>query len=394
MHKTTPEPGDQLQHIVNGFLVGAAAARIEPLGAGLINATYRVDSRRGSFVLQRINSRVFPAPERIMANLSRLQALAVAHPELGVRLPGLVMATDGRPFVRDSDNHCWRMMEYIHPSRTLHQLQNQRQAAEIGRVLGRFHRLGAELNLDELYTTLPGFHHTPTYLAALETALVEGPQVSSAYSSAAVNVADSWPRLIDETLAFIADRRPLVDVLEEALGQGQTRMRVIHGDPKIDNLLFARDSDRALCLIDLDTVQPGLIQHDIGDCLRSCCNRVGEAAGGRTQVRFDLALGEAILAAYAEQMRHLLNATEVASICSAVQVIPFELGLRFLTDHLQGDRYFRVAMHGDNLRKAVGQFALVADIERKAEAIQAIVRRNFGASEAPDQQSGQKPDWS
>lgn len=360
----TPRPP---QAIIACFLGRDLSTGISPLGAGLINATYRVDTERGSYVLQRINAKVFPAPERIMANLSQLQAQSAAHPELDIRLPRLLMAADGHPFVRDADNGLWRLMEYIHPSRTLSSVQNDAQAIEIGRTLGRFHRLGAKLNPDALKTTLPGFHHTPTCLAALDAAL---------------DGADSTSRRnrpmndeIGQALAFIATRRSLVHQLEDARRRGLTRIRVIHGDPKLDNLLFHQHSDQALCFIDLDTVQPGLIHYDIGDCLRSCCKSTGETA---TTVRFDTTICGNILGAYAEQVRHLLSPAEVELIYPAIRLIPFELGLRFLTDHLQGDRYFRVSARGENLQKARIQFALVAEIERHVDSIKSIVQSVFG----------------
>jgi Ser/Thr protein kinase RdoA (MazF antagonist) len=159
------------------------------------------------------------------------------------------------------------------------------------------------------------------------------------------------------------------------LARGDTRVRVIHGDPKVDNLLFDAAGERALCLIDLDTVQPGLLHHDIGDCLRSCCNRGGEA--GATTARFDLALCEALLAGYAAATAGLLGAAEIDLIAPAIRLIPLELGIRFLTDHLQGDRYFRVRHRGENLTKAHRQLALVADIERQAAAIEAAVQHAF-----------------
>jgi Ser/Thr protein kinase RdoA (MazF antagonist) len=352
-------PQAALRDIARRFLGDAAEPLVAaPLGAGLINHSYRLDTPAGAFVLQRINGAVFPAPERIMDNLSALAVAAGEHPELGVRLPALVRAGE-LAYVRDADSHLWRLMELIEPSRTLRALDNADQAAEVGRVLGRFHRLGALLDPAVLAVTLPGFHHTPSCLAALDAAL------ANATSTAEVQ----------DALAFIDARRGLVSVLDDALAHGVTRLRLIHGDPKLDNLLFDAAGERALCLIDLDTVQPGLLHHDLGDCLRSCCNRGGEA--GASSVRFDLGLGEALLAGYAETAAGLLTDAEVALIAPAIRLIPFELGMRFLTDHLQGDRYFRVRHRGENLTKARRQLALVADIERQRTAIDAAVRRAF-----------------
>ncbi len=364
--------------IARAFLgESAAPLTIAPLGQGLINHTYRVAGPRGALVLQRINASVFPAPERIMANLMRLQATAADHPRVGVRLPALVRAADGLPYVRDHGGGWWRLMECIEPSRTLSQLECPAQAAEVGRALGRFHRLGALLDPDALAVTLPGFHHTPSYLAALESASLEPAGLAPVGSGPAVAItADAE---ITQALGFIRARRTLVDVLEEALAQGRTRRRVIHGDPKLDNLLFDADGIHAIGLIDLDTVQPGLVHHDLGDCLRSCCNRGGEIGPDAAAARFDVDLCAALLAGYAQAAGDLLSAAEVALVAAAIRLIPLELGIRFLTDHLQGDCYFRVNHRGENLMKARRQLALVADIERQQTAIEAAVRHAFGS---------------
>ena len=168
----------------------------------------------------------------------------------------------------------------------------------------------------------------------------------------------------------------LATVLEDALAAGRIPLRVIHGDPKIDNILFHVTDGHALALIDLDTVQPGLIQHDLGDCLRSCCNRGGESAE-LGAVRFDLGICEQIVSAYAAETRGFLTAADLAVLYDSIRLMPFELGLRFLNDHLEGDRYFRVTHRGQNLHKAGIQFALLADIEAREQAIRAVIAQGF-----------------
>jgi Ser/Thr protein kinase RdoA (MazF antagonist) len=362
MSPTIADSDLDLLGIARLFLGADRALSVQRLGAGLINTTFLVQASDGSYVLQRINPLVFPAPERIMGNLIRLQTMVETRSRSGVRLPAIVQAIDGHPYVRDAAGDVWRLMEHVYPSRVLDAVQTPEQAAEIGRTLGQFHRLAAEIEQSSLSITLPGFHDTPGYLAALDAILADRGGAKAAPAG---------------MLGFIDDRRPLASIMDAALRQGDTKLRVVHGDPKIDNLLFAEDSDRALCLIDLDTVQPGLIHHDIGDCLRSCCNRRGEAAEAADSVCFDLDIAESILGAYAAQAGTLLSTAEVDLIVDAVRLIPFELGIRFLIDHLQGDRYFRVKHRGENLLKAQTQFALLADIEHKADDIQAIVAHNF-----------------
>jgi len=379
MPRTRPPVSQSLHDVARRFVGHDPTLGIERLGAGLINATYRVDSAQGSFVLQRINEAVFPAPEHIMSNLSRLHAMATARQELGVRLPTPRPAADGAAFVRACDGGIWRMMEYVSPSRTLSEVQNPVQASEIGRALGRFHRLGSHLDPVDMQVALPGLHHTPGYRAELDQTLaMTVHQVSAPGADARVT----------DALAFIETRTALVRVLEDAVRAGLTTTRVIHGDPKLDNLLFDQANDRVLCLIDLDTVQPGLLHHDIGDCLRSCCNRAGEATDGGIAIQFDLDVCRGILAAYGAETRGLLTTAEMDLIYPCIRLIPFELGIRFLTDHLRGNRYFRVTAAGDNLGKALGQFALVADIERKAKSIEAIVARCFPCERTTERSNG------
>ena len=363
MSDTPDRSPPDLRGIVAGFAHGADLGPIVPLGRGLINDTFAVTTAAGRYVLQRVNQRVFPNPEQIMDNLAVLAAHAVGR--VGLRVPALVPALDGRPFLRTPAGDLWRLMELIPDAVTLERLETTDQARQVGLALGRFHRLTRDLEPARLALTLPGFHRTPDYLARhLEIRAGTG----------------STPPddLVSDCMAFIDARVGLVQVLEDALSAGVIGLRVIHGDPKIDNILFHVLTGQAMALIDLDTVQPGLIQHDLGDCLRSGCNRQGESGAG-PQVHFDLGLCEAILSAYADETRDFLRSGELAVLYDSIRLMPFELGIRFLNDHLEGDRYFRVTHRGQNLHKAAVQFALVADIEAHAADIRALIAGAYGS---------------
>jgi len=360
----SPPMDDVALAVARRFLATDATVSVRPLGKGLINETFRVDAPAGTFVLQCINTHVFPDPSGIMANLGRLEALQGMALELGLRLPRLITADDGSMLLRDGRGKQWRLMEYIANSRALTRIDNPTQAREIGRVLGAFHRLTAALDPDQVAVTLAGFHDTPTYLDqlydALRTASNDDPAVAAA-------------------LDFIEARRRKISVLAEAHRHGLLPLRVTHGDPKIDNLLFAADTDQALCLIDLDTVQPGLVHHDIGDCLRSCCKRHADEDLGSAS--FDLTICRDILSGYAAASRGLLDAAEVALLYPAIHLLPLELAIRFLTDHLQGDVWFRIREPGQNLVKARVQLSLVADIEAKETALRRIISDCFRGTE-------------
>lgn len=356
---TTPTA---LHDLIAQFAIEPLSTPIAPWGRGLINDTYVFAAGGRRYVLQRLNDRVFPEPTRIMANLARLTAHPIPPESFGLRLPPLIYARDGLPYVRDDQGSIWRLMGFIPDTRSLQRLDSPRQARSVGRLLGRFHRWASELPLDQFETVLPGFHDTPGYLARLQ---------------AAAGLGEPHPAEIAELLAFVAAGSRRAQLLAEARRSGRIGPRLTHGDPKLDNLLFAANGEEAVALIDLDTLQPGLIQHDLGDCLRSCCNRRGETAAN-PKVCFDLELAEAILRGYGEEMRGQLSAAEIALIGEGIWTLPFELGVRFLTDHLEGDRYFRVEYRGQNLERARIQFALVADIERQEDAIRRIIHRAFG----------------
>jgi Ser/Thr protein kinase RdoA (MazF antagonist) len=356
-----PNPAGIAEH----FALPSPVDSVEPYGKGLINDTFLVKARGSAYILQRINDAVFPAPERIMSNLAVLEEHLASQPRAGLRVPALIEARNGSPFARCVDGGIWRLMEFIANTESRQRIDDLAQAAEVGRILGRFHFLTNGLSPNRLTVTLPGFHVTPEYLERFEQVV---PDESSADRS----------NEVQEAIGFVTSRRSGTTVLESALQRGKLPLRVIHGDPKLDNILFDRTTGLAVGLIDLDTVQPGLVHYDLGDCLRSCCNRAGEYPGGRGDARFDLDLCRTILGAYAEETKGVLGKDEIRLLFDAARLIPFELGLRFLTDHLEGDRYFRVSEPGQNLRKARIQFALVEDIEGKEREIRRIVADCFG----------------
>lgn len=351
------------------FAVPGDVAAIGRLGGGLINDTFLVTAGFGErFVLQRINARVFADPERIQANLRILMDHAVRQgPDCGLSLPRIVLAADGRDFHRTPAGAFWRMMSFIDDTESVERVGSAYQARELGAALGRFHALFASLAPDRLYDTLPGFHVAPRYLAAYDDAW-----------------ATAGKDLVAETEAwrpFIEARRHIVPLLEEARRDGAIGLRVVHGDPKLANVLFDKSSGRAVSLIDLDTVKPGLLHTDIGDCLRSACNRAGENA--EEAVEFDLDLCHAVLDGYFEQAGATLSEADIDFLYEAIRLLPFELGLRFLTDHLQGNRYFRVSAPAQNLSRAAVQFGLVASIERQRSSIETLCRELWERAVAP-----------
>jgi Ser/Thr protein kinase RdoA (MazF antagonist) len=348
------------EFIASHFLPAGEGCCVELLGDGLINQTWLVSPAASPrFVLQRINARVFPHPERIAANLRRIQAhVRGGRSGFAEHWPDLIVPREGGDTVLDAEGGHWRALRYIEGSRVLNGIATERQALEVGRVLGGFHAALADIDSSLLDDPLPDFHIAPGYLAHLDAVRTS---------------AGSGEPTVRRALEFVDARRDFVPVLERAKAAGLLRQRIIHGDPKLANILFDRAGDRALTLIDLDTVKPGLVHYDIGDCLRSCCNRSGESPEEPEATYFDLALCEAILKGYLAAAGHMLTAADYEHLYDAIRLIPLELGVRFLADHLAGDVYFRTESRGHNLQRARAQFRLVECIEAEDAAIRRIV---------------------
>ena len=183
---------------------------------------------------------------------------------------------------------------------------------------------------------------------------------------------------IQDAINFIEERRNGIDVLEQACARGELQRRPIHGDPKINNVMIDEASGQAVGLIDLDTVKPGLVHYDIGDCLRSCCNRLGEEALDSENIFFDLDLCRAVLEGYLSVGKSFLTPEDFRYLPDCIRLIPLELGIRFLTDHLSGDRYFRTTRSQHNLDRAEVQFALTRSIEHQWMELNELIQELSG----------------
>jgi Ser/Thr protein kinase RdoA (MazF antagonist) len=268
-------------------------------------------------------------------------------------------AKDCRDHWIDPLGSFWRAMSFIENSLTYDAVLNARHAREIGYALGMFHNLLSDLIPRKLFDTLEGFHITPTYLKHYDDVL-----------------AKSRRRRLPETSycqRFVEARRLCVNVLEDAKGRGLLKPRPIHGDPKINNVLIDADTGKAIAMIDLDTVKPGLIHYDIGDCLRSSCNSLGEETDEWERAQFDPDLCKSVLEGYLQPARCFFTEHDYAYIYEAIRLLSLELGIRFFTDYLEGDVYFKVKRSNHNLLRALVQFKLTESIESQKKAIHSIV---------------------
>jgi Ser/Thr protein kinase RdoA (MazF antagonist) len=241
------------------------------------------------------------------------------------------------------------MFPYIENGTVFDIVQGPEHAFEVGRGLGRFQSLLSDLAPERLHDTLPDFHHTPRYLRELEDAARQDGNRRTAGAA--------------EELAFVDQRRNLAPLLVDPLRSGRIPSRVVHNDPKVNNVLIHRGTGKAICMIDLDTVQPGIVHYDFGDCVRSAANPAGEDASELDRVSFDGSCYRAVREGYLSEASPFLGKEEIELLPVSVKVITFELGVRFLADHLRGDTYFRIRYPGHNLHRARVQFRLLERME-------------------------------
>jgi Ser/Thr protein kinase RdoA (MazF antagonist) len=359
-----------LDAAANQFAAPGVVVEVGKHGSGNVHDTFLVTLEGGErehFILQRVNTRVFREPDEVMRNIQNVsehvrKRLQHAPPGHGRRWePVQVLRTgEGSDHWIDPGGSFWRALSFVEGARAFDTLQNVDHAREIGCALGLFHSLISDLPSEQLFDTLEGFHITPRYLERFDQVLI-GSRIPK---SPAMKYA----------LGFVGGRRQWASVLEDAKAGGLLSVRPIHGDPKVGNVMIDVETGRAISIVDLDTVKPGLIQYDIGDCLRSGCNPSGELPERLETVRFETDLCKAILEGYLSFAGGFLSHSDTETIYDAVRLITFELGLRFLTDYLEGDVYFKTRFPEQNLKRALVQFRLCESIEFQAAAIRALVR--------------------
>jgi hypothetical protein len=362
------------ESIAAEFQVPGQVVTVLNIETGNVNDTYRVIKRTTysevQFVLQRISKAVFPRPDLVMSNMKAITDYGHEQLEKQVtqanriwQLPKVISTLDGKDYFIDQKGNYWRALSMIASATSHEKVIDVEHAFEAGYVLGHFQRIIAEFPIDQLEDTLPGFHITPGYLAYHDRIV----QTDLAQQKLA---ASSEARRIE---AFIQERRNFVPVLEDALARGELKLRPIHGDPKITNIMIDDITGKGTAIIDLDTVKPGLIHYDFGDCVRSVCNPGGEEAKELSKVFVDIDSFEALVRGYLKQARNFISDWDQKYLYDSVRLIAFELGLRFFTDYLAGDVYFKTKYEAQNLNRGRVQMKLCESIETRESKLRRVL---------------------
>ena len=367
----TTEEGPDLASILSGFDGPGAFLSGARFGTGHLNETYLVHCEGGRapgrFVLQRLNTGIFRDPVAVMENIVQVtrhlrRRLATACPGQEERRVLTLIHRKGGPesYLNDPVLGFWRCMIHIDGARTHDVLESPSQAYAAARGFGGFQRLLGDYDGPRLVETISRFHDTRVRLEHLRQAVASDPLGRAAETS----------REID----FAFEREELADSLLRLQASGEIPERITHNDTKLNNVMLDDATGEGICVMDLDTVMPGLSLYDFGDMVRSACNSAAEDERDLSRIAAREDVFEALARGYLEGSDGILLPVERQSMALAGRLLTYECGVRFLTDHLEGDGYFRIHRPGHNLDRARNQFALLRSLEQKDAVLQRIIQ--------------------
>jgi len=334
-----------------------------PYGSGHINDTYCVNVDQGGthvrYIFQRINHNIFKNPVALMENIQRVTAhlgtKGAGLPEQSRRVLTLIPARNGAPYYKDADGNHWRAYIFIEKARTYDAVESPAQALQAAKAFGQFQKLLADLPAPRLHDTIPDFHHTPKRFEVLEKAL-------------AADVAHR-AALAKPEIEFALNHKKICSVLLDA----KLPERVTHNDTKFNNVMLDDATGEGICVIDLDTVMPGLALYDFGDMVRTTTSPAKEDERDLSKVKMQFPMFEALVRGYLSTAAEFLTPAEKKFLPFSGKLITFEIGIRFLTDYLAGDTYFKVHREGHNLDRCRTQFKLVESIEQQEAEMNKLV---------------------
>ena len=341
------------------------AAAVERYGGGHINETYLVIAPTAKYILQKLNTDVFKKPEDVMENLEKISRfmhdrVAARGGDVDRELINIIPTKDGSSFVRNADGF-WRLTKFIGNTVTYEVIEKPAMFEDCAVAFGRFQNELALLPAATLKETIPNFHNTPDLYRLFEEAMA----------------ADTAGRLasVPQEIAFVQAHRPVCNKLMDLLNKGELPLRVTHNDTKLSNILYDADTNRPICVIDLDTTMPGLVAYDFGDAIRGGAGTAAEDEPDLAKVGVNLDLFDAFTKGFLSTVGDSLTELEKDTLPDGAILMTLECGIRFLTDYLEGDHYFKIHRDGQNLDRCRTQFKLVADMEQKEMGMQEIVNK-------------------
>ncbi len=356
-----------MREVLEAFGLGEASEVAEH-SSGHINDTFYITPQNGGkrIVMQRINRFVFPKPEDIIENMVKLteflrRKIAESGGDPSRETLTIVETADGRPFFVDSEKNLWRGTFLIENTTAYETVSGPEILEEAGFAFGKFQRMLDDFPASDLHEIIKDFHNTPERYNQLE--------------EAANNDAVGRLKDISEEMSFANARKDYCFLLMNMLRNSELPLRVTHNDTKLSNILIDNDTGKAVCVIDLDTVMPGLIAFDFGDSIRAAATTAAEDEADLSKVSFSLGLFEAYTRGFLKAAEGALTENELITLPDGAIMMTLEVGMRFLADYLNGDIYFKTAYPEHNLVRARNQFKLVSDMERHKEQMLRIIRK-------------------
>lgn len=332
------------EEILQAYNFDKLQVKIAPLGAGHINQTFKVIQGSACYVLQRINKLVFIKPEYIAENI-RLVAnhLDKNFPDYYFLKP--VLSASGNDIEFDRDNHPWRLFPFVENGVTKEMLTSELEAFEAARGFAALIQRLSTCSLENIKPTIERFHDLTWRVEQFRESISMAEQ--SRLETAAEAIADA------NRFSFLADE------YKTLINSGDLQLRITHNDTKINNILFDKESDKARCVIDLDTLMPGYFIYDLGDLIRTCVSPVSEEETDLSKIVFRKNFYDAVVSGYLIEMGEALTKKELNAVSFSGLMMTYIMALRFLTDYLKGDVYYSVRYDGQNLNRAKNQFKLL-----------------------------------
>jgi hypothetical protein len=358
-----------LQEISKQFQIYGQILHAEACKIGHINETYTATYNQGGILMryihQKINQTVFKEPVGVMENIVRVtthiwdKLIAQGAHEVTRKVLTVIPSSDGQPYYQDKDNEYWRTFVFVERAQAFESVQSPHQAHEAAKAFGTFQSHLSDLGGKRLHVTIPDFHNIRKRFAALLQVIKEDH----------CNRVQSAKREVQ----FALQQEPWIGQLLDAHERGEIPERITHNDTKFNNVMMDWESGEALCVVDLDTVMPGLVLYDFGDMVRTTTSPTMEDELDLSKVAVQMPMFEALARGYVESTRDFLTPVEKSYLTYSGKLMTLLIGIRFLTDHLNGDKYFRVHRPAHNLDRCRTQFKLVESILEQEEAMQKFV---------------------
>jgi len=358
-----------LKEIFELFSADGTYLNGEPFGSGHIHDTFRIETlekEKDDYILQKLNDKIFKNIPGLQKNIERV---TVHLREKLSSIPGsdikreclrLIPAKNGKSWITDNNGSYWRMYIFIANHRSYNIVDTPDKAREGGKAIGRFQAMLSDLPGEPLYETIPFFHNVQKRLETFKRIVNEDP-------------AERVGKVSDE-IDFVMSRSEEMKIILKLGNEGKIPVRITHNDTKFNNILLD-ENDKALCVIDLDTVMPGYVHYDFGDAIRTAANIAAEDEKELSKVKMDINLFEAYASGYLSETKDTLNAVEKEYLAFAPRLITYIIALRFLTDYIDGDHYFKIHHEHHNLQRARAQFRLVESMEEQYPEMKDIIAR-------------------